>query len=164
MDKEIKELEERLQRVNLIISKLDPAIKQVAFDLLKPFVLNNTIEKIISPDEKAAEKKIQQNSFKGDVRDFYASFNPTKPADSALVLAGWFYTQQGSSAFSLEELYKLFDEVGVPRPNRVNMTLRSCSRKGKNLFTPAGHGKFRPNVHGENHFKSEMNLRPGKQA
>ncbi len=162
MEKELKNIEERLKKVNSIISKLDDVIKPLAFELLKPFILDGVVEKTTSTSGKKDEKKVQQAQFNGDVRDFYASFSPTTPADSALVLVGWFYTQRGNSAFSLEELYDLFDEVGVPRPNRVNMTLRACSRKGKKLFTSAGHGKFRPNVHGENYFKSEMNLRPGK--
>jgi hypothetical protein len=81
-----------------------------------------------------------------------------------MILAAWIYTQRGSGAFKLKELEELFDEVGVSRPNRIDMTLKSTRRKGKNLFTNAGHGSYRPTVYGENHFKTELNLRPRKQG
>lgn len=163
MDKEIKGLEERLQKVNLIISKLDPAIKVLAFELFKPIILGESKDLSNNINSNIDRKEVSQTVIgAGDVRDFFASFDPKKPADYTLVLAAWFYTQRGNSAFSLDELYGLFDEVGMDRPSAVNMTLRACSRKGKKLFTTAGHAKFRPNVNGENYFKSEMKLRPGK--
>lgn len=166
MDKEIKGLEERLQKVNLIVSKLDPVIKEAAFELFKPFILGESLKDFSHNPNLIPEKKVVDVPVSsGDVRDFYASFNPKKPADSALVLAGWIYTQQGSTPFSLEELRSLFDEVGVSCPARIDMTLRNCTRSGKALFqNSGGHGNYRPTVYGENHFKTQMNIRPGKKS
>ncbi len=163
MDKELKQLQERLEAINLIISKLDPAIKLAAFDLLKPFIMGEVIPPALSLDTEQVGEKIGLSTG-GDVRDFYASFDPKKPADSVLVLAAWIYTQRGSASFTLTELNDLFDDVGVSRPARLDMTLRTCTRNGKNLFQNASHGSYRPTVHGENHFKKEMNLRPGKHS
>jgi hypothetical protein len=161
-EKELKQIETKLMAINNIIAKLDPAIKVTAFEFLKPLVLGKQIE---VPAGKAGRAQDEEHlPPKGDVRDFYGSFNPKKPADSALILAGWFYTQRGSASFTLEELDALFDEVGVGRPARLDMTLRSSMRKGKTLFQNSGHGAYRPTVYGENVFKTEMNLRPGKQS
>jgi hypothetical protein len=158
--KKVTELKKEISDLNSFIKGLEPEIRLACFEVLKPYILGDIPN--ASSTEAAAVKSGGDVVQKGDVRDFFASFDPQKPADSTLVLAAWFYTQRGNTAFSLEEIYELFDEVGTPRPNKVNMTLKACSRKGKKLFMNAGHGKFRPNVNGENYFKSEMNLRPGK--
>lgn len=154
------EIKKKLAEINSFISQLEPEIRLVSFEVLKPYFFG----RFQHLDDSQSEEVQQSGSIvtKGDVRDFFASFDPQKPADSTLVLSAWLYTQRGNSAFTLEELYELFDEVGTPRPNKVNMTLKACARKGKKLFMNAGHGKFRPSVNGENYFKSEMNLRPGK--
>lgn len=158
MQEKLKDVEAKLSDINAIISKLDPAIKLAAFDFLKDLLLSEH-----SPDSSTIKTKDSPSLTPGDVRDFYASFNPGKPADSALVLSGWFYTQRGNNSFTLEELRTLFDDVGVPMPDRIDMTLRNSARNGKKLFQNAGHGNYRPTVHGENYFKAEMNLKPGKK-
>jgi len=160
MDKKLKEIEIKLRAINSIIAKLDPAIKLAAFEVLKPLLLGGYTEL----DSKGKDiPTAKEKGAPGDVRDFYASFNPQKPAESVLVLTGWLYTQRGSSPFSLEELRGLFDDVGVSMPSRIDMTLRNCARNGKKLFQRAGQGDYRPTVHGENYFKSEMSLKPGKK-
>lgn len=161
-EKELKQIEVKLMVINKVIAKLDPAIKLAAFEFMKPLVLEKSAE---LPSNKGAKTKDDvQTPPKGDVRDFYGSFDPKKPSDSALVLTGWFYTQRGSASFTLDELNELFDEVGVSRPARLDMTLRSAMRKGKALFQNSAHGSYRPTVYGENCFKTELNLRPGKQS
>jgi len=159
MEKKLKEIEVKLRAINSIITKLDPAIKLAAFEVLKLLLLKNSLE--TGPTNKNIPTT--EGGTSGDVRDFYASFNPTKPADSVLVLAGWLYTQRGSTPFTLTELRDLINDVGVPMPDRIDMTLRNCTRNGKKLFQRAGQGDYRPTVHGENFFKSEMNLKPGKK-
>ncbi len=161
--KDLQTIRSRLVEVNLIISKLDPAIKIPAFELLKPFILGiATVSGGTPADTDMPASGISTHA--GHARDFFVSLDPKKPADSVLVLTAWIYTQRGSEPFSLIELEDLFDEVGVPRPARLDMTLRACSRKGKKFFTNAGYGKYRPTVYAENHFKQEMNLRPGKRS
>ncbi len=161
----LSETESKLVTLNSIISKLEPEIRLAAFEILK-YQLFDGEHEYPAKERGSANKEVESLSegARGSVRDFFASFDPEKPADSTLVLASWFYTQRGSSAFSLDELYGLFDEVGTPRPDKTNMTLRQCSRGGKKLFKQAGHGKYRPTVYGENYFKQEMNLRPGKKT
>lgn len=159
---QLLQIQKRLEDVNSIISTLDPAIKEASFKLLIPFITEGVVTSSKS-EGKNVEDAAPTTARTGDVRDFFASFDPQKPSDSARVLTGWFYTQRGSSAFTLDELNGLFDEVGVPKPNRLNMTLRSASHDGKKLFKQAGHSQYRPTVYGENYFKSEMNLKPGKR-
>ncbi len=161
MEKQLKQIEARLKTINSIISKLDPAIKVAAFELLKSFITEGvSVDVIKDPQGNKGEDK---EKLAGSVRDFYATFDPKKPADSAIILSGWLYTQRGSSPFTLTELEELFDELGVPRPAKLNMTLRASARKGKKLFQNAGRGSYRPTVPGENYFKQEMNIRPGKR-
>ena len=151
-NKDVNKKKNNLTAVNDYLSGMLPEIRLAVFELIKPY-----IEKGIPFSQ---EQKRKGSAVNTSVRDFFVTHDPQKPADATLILAAWLYTQRGNTAFSLDELYKLFDEVGSPRPNKVNMTLRTCSRKGKILFMSAGHGKFRPNINGENYFKSDMNLRP----
>lgn len=98
-----------------------------------------------------------------NARDFYAQFSPNSQAESALVLAGWLYTQRGASPFEIAELKTLFDDIGAPSPARLDNTIRSIQRDSKKLFQSVSGGLFRPTIYGENYFKSEMKLSPSKK-
>lgn len=98
-----------------------------------------------------------------NARDFYAQYSPNSQAESALVLAGWLYTQRGASPFEVAELKALFDEIGAPSPARLDNTIKSMQRDSKKLFQSVSGGLFRPTIYGENYFKSEMRLSPFKK-
>ena len=74
MEKELKDIETKLRAINSIIAKLDPAIKLAAFEVLKSHFFGCPSDSI---DKGKDESRV---SLTGDVRDFYASFNPPKPA------------------------------------------------------------------------------------
>jgi hypothetical protein len=96
-----------------------------------------------------------------NVREFFSQFSPDKPSESALVLAGWIYTQRGSSPFDISELKSLFDEVGAPSSQHLDMTIRNMQRDTKKYFQSVAGGLWRPTVPCENYFKTEMKLTAG---
>ncbi|MBI5953475.1 MAG: hypothetical protein HY865_17615 [Chloroflexi bacterium] len=96
-----------------------------------------------------------------NVREFYSQYTPSSQSESALVLAGWIYSQRGISPFEITELKALFDEVGASSPARLDNTIKLMQRDSKKLFQSLSGGLLRPSIYGENYFKSEMKLVPG---
>lgn len=151
MAESYEDVKKWIKKINEFIKTLDPAIRSQTFDILKGFMTAEGKKGIPSEEIKVT-----------DVRSYFLRFEPKKPADCIVILAGYIYTQRGSAPFTLKELRELSDEVGATIPARIEMTLKAAQRKGKKLFQSAGTGKYRPSVYGENHFKKDLRLRPGK--
>jgi hypothetical protein len=157
MDKKhFQSLKKTILQINSIVKALDPAIKTQVFDLLKPMI-DATQAAAVPPGKGSAEKHHKGGQ---TVREFYASHSPEKPAKRVRVLAAWIYSQRGNQPFTLDELDQLFDDVGVGRPNRLDMTLKGALEKGNRLFQSVARGKYRPTVHGENYFKEQLAVKP----
>lgn len=156
-NKQFSNLKKTILQINSIIKSLDPAIKTQVFDLLKPLI-DTTQAAAVSPKTIDAQKRGSQPG--QSVREFYTAHNPDKPAKRVRILAAWIYGQKGNEPFSIADLEQLFDDVGVGRPNRLDMTLKSAFEKGNALFQAVAGSKFRPTVHGENYFKEKLNVKP----
>jgi hypothetical protein len=156
--KHFRNLKETIFQINAIVKSVDPSIKTQVFDLLRPLIVSALQPEALGTDDSGPHSGASATR----VRDFYTKHNPDKPAKRVRILAAWIYTQKGSSPFSLKEVEDLFDEVGVGRPNRIDMTLKNALEKGKKLFQSSGHGKYRPTVHGENYFKEKLGVKPPK--
>lgn len=155
-NKQLQSLKKAILQINSIIKALDPAIKTQVFDLLKPLI-DPTLAAALTVRKGSADT---HHKGAASVRDFYTSHNPEKPAKRVRVLAAWIYSQRGNQPFTLDELNKLFDDVGVGRPNRLDMTIKSALEKGNHLFQSVGRGQYRPTVHGENYFKEKLGVKP----
>jgi hypothetical protein len=154
----LKERTKRLLEINEIVKKLDETIRPAAFLLLQDYVLSGT--------SSAKEKQQQVTSLDAAAEGregFFTKFNHDKPSDNALLASAYHYAQYGSSAFSIDEIKAMANEVGVTVPERPDMTFQAAQRDGKNLFLRAGRGGFRPTVHGEAFFKKTYQVSKGKQ-
>lgn len=157
--KQFQNLKKTILQINSIVKALDPAIKPQVFDLLKPMI--DTTEAAAVPLTRGTSGTQPQHAH--TVRDFYSSHNPDKPAKRVRILAAWLYSQRGNEPFTLGELEQLFDDVGVGRPNRLDMTVKSALQKGNKLFQSVGQGKYRPTVHGENYFREKLAVKPPRR-
>jgi len=155
--KQFGKVKQSILQINSIVKAVDPIIKTQVFELLKPLI-DISGAAAVSPGKPVVEKRTHQHG--QTVREFYSAHNPDKPAKRVRVLTAWLYSQKGNDAFSIDELEQLFDDVGVGRPNRLDMTLKGAFEKGNKLFQSVGGGKFRPTVHGENYFKEKLNVKP----
>ncbi len=157
--KQFQKLKETISQINSIVKSVDPVIKTQVFELLKPMI--DAVPGDPAGDgEGRKEKRAQQHSDPKNVRAFYTSHNPDKPAKRVRIMAAWFYSQRGTNPFTLSELEELFDDVGVGHPGRLDMTLKQAREKGHHLFHTTERGKYRPTVHGENYFKDKLGVRP----
>lgn len=155
--KQFAKIKQAIIQINSIVKAVDPIIKIQVFELLKPLI--DIADSSTAPTGRPSlEKRNPQKA--QTAREFYSAHNPDKPAKRVRVLAAWIYSQKGNEAFSMNEIEQLFDDVGVGRPNRLDMTLKSAFEKGNKLFQPVAGGKFRPTVHGENYFKEKLNVKP----
>ena len=147
----------RLKEVNNVIKLLDPAIRERAFELLKQYITSGT-----SGDGASVE---QQNTshveLTDDAEEFFSKFDHAKPADNAKLIAAYHYSQYGADGFSVDEMRRLADDVGLTVPDRLDMTFLDTRKDGKNLFKRAGRGKFKPTVHGEKYLKEAYKVKKG---
>lgn len=156
-ESEFKERAGRLEQIAKILEKLPPEVRSSSFDLLKAYVTKHALE----GSDKKAPAKVVHDGHSDSEEDFFSNFNHEKPADNAKLIAAYFYREYGVEPFSLDEVRQKATAVGITIPDRIDMTFSSAKDKGKTLFARAGHGKFKPTVHGEANLKAAYSVRKG---
>lgn len=157
-EKMFQERVKKLNEVNKIIEKLDPSIRAESFKLLQIYITGK--EKVTDGSDDAGEETGQHDV---DKESFFKQFDHTKPSDNALLIAAYLYSQFGSSRFTTEDIKELADDVGITIPERCDMTFKKTQKKGKNLFTLNGRGKYKPTVYGEAFLKETYKVKKGKK-
>ena len=160
-EKTLNDQTKRLQKINAIIAKLDPAIRAEAFSILKPYVIGHAGRDSHVTGNK--EERGEQGTGDDDAEAFFSSHESKKPADNALLVVAFFYGKYGSEAFSLDEIQEIANDAGITIPERVDMTLRAAKRNGKALFRCLGKGQFKLTVNGEAFVKTTFNVKKGRQ-
>jgi hypothetical protein len=155
---ELREKADRLKEINEIIKQLEPEVRAAAFALLQNYVAA-TGERL-----KAKNSSDQETATPEDLEGFFSQFNTDKPADNALLVAAYHYSQYGSAVFGVDDLKSKATEVGLIMPERVDMTIRQARRDGKSLFQSGGRGIFKPTVHGELFFKNTFHVSKGTRG
>ncbi|HKV95940.1 MAG TPA: hypothetical protein VJR90_00430 [Gammaproteobacteria bacterium] len=156
-EKDFKTRSTRLERVAKVIEKLPPEVRSEAFDLLKAYVTEQASD---SPGKKTASNAKHQGSDDSE-ESFFRGFDLDKPADNARLIAAYFYREYGAEPFSMDEVRRKADDVGITVPARLDMTFQAAKEKGKKLFARAGRSKFKPTVHGEANLKTTYSVKKG---
>lgn len=157
--KEFSEIEERLFEVNKVVAKLDPSIRVAAFDFLKPYISGGKLVPATAPHKPAASEVSS-----GDVSDLIQKHGDGKPHQNINLLAAIWFSEYGSSPFSLEYLREKAESTGLTIPASPRMTLVQAKDSGKKLYSPSGRGLFKPTVVGEAFFKATYGVRKGTKA
>lgn len=159
-EKGFKELVKKLEEINAVIGKLDPAIRSEAFSLLKPYLgTGHALHGSSSSKGTAAHAEGVD-----DAEAFFTKHPEGKPADNAVLVAAYLYSQYGSQPFTVTEVREVAQEVGITIPAHPAMTFKQNQRKGKALFQHVGGDRFKPTVHGEAYFKTTLALKKGTKA
>jgi hypothetical protein len=98
-----------------------------------------------------------------ELATFFNRDDSLKPSDNVHLCAAYHYSKHGPSSFSLQELRTIASEAGVVLPDRIDMTLKAATRKGKNLYTVTEKDKYRPTAAGGMYFKEQFDVIPGRQ-
>ncbi len=161
-DNTFKQYTERLMQVGKVLEKLPPEIRLESFALFKNYIIKSTsdIEYI-----KSGSRKKNRNLSEGvnSKENLFRSFTHDKPADNVKLIAAYLYGEYGSSPFSIDEVNKMSNEVGITIPSRIDMTLSAAKDKGKKLFNKVGKGMFKPTVHGEAYLKEQYKVGKGQK-
>jgi len=159
---QFKDRVKRLQEINKVIEKLDPAIRAEAFSLLSDYATG----------AESPHKQQRKNGGAGgkaapeddeDRETFFSRHEHDKPSDNADLLAAYHFKEYGSAGFSLAEIRELAAAVGVTVPERIDMTFKQATHDGKKLYQSAGRGMYKPTVHGEAFFKKTYSVSKGRK-
>lgn len=162
-EKVFKERAARLKEIGKVIEILPAEIRALAFPLIAGYASIG-----LSHDGAGHKNKLQSpqdtKDSPADREEFFGAFSHEKPADNAKLAAAWLYQEYGSDSFSTAEIKEIEKEVGITIPDRVDATFAAAKENGKNLFTRAGRGKFKPTVHGETYLKATYHITKGKKT
>ena len=78
------------------------------------------------------------------------------PGKKAALVAYHLTEQKGISQFTLDDLRKIYEDIGFTPTDRFDMTLKSAVMKGNKLFKTAGHNKYALTFHGQEFGKSKL--------
>lgn len=150
---------ERLKEVNDVIKSLDPSIREASFEVLKNYITGiKTVEKL--EDGEVDNDNGGEFSFENK-EQFFSSYEHKKPSDNVMLITAYYYQEFGTSPILMDELKEIANSVGITVPTRPDMTLKKAQKKGKNLFTSAGRGRYQPTVHGEIYLKETYGVKKG---
>lgn len=156
-EEEYNERVKKLQEVNGVITKLDPAIREHAFKLLEGYITGR------KPKQIGKEEDGDNVDTDDDMESFFSRFDHEKPSDNAMSIAAYHYSQYGKEPISYDEVKQIAGDVGLTIPERVDMTFKAAKDKGKSLFQSGGRGKSKPTVHGETYLKEKFGVKKGKK-
>jgi hypothetical protein len=158
-----KERVKRLQEVNEVIEKLDPAVRAQAFTLLSDYVTGTTTNhKPAAPAD--SEPPAETPDPASDGSDFFAKHPNGRPSENALAIAAYLYGQYGVQPFQLDDIRKTATAVGLTIPDALDMTLKQAARDGKTLFQRTGYNQYKPTVNGELYFQKKYQVKKGTKT
>ncbi len=156
-----KERVKRLKEVNEVIEKLDPAIRAAAFSLLTEYVTRTHTEPKGIASHETPPGELPDDA---DNTAFFAKHQPGKPAENAVAITAYLYSQYGAQSFQLDDVRAMANSVGMTIPQALDMTLKQARRDGKSLFQHSGRNQYKPTVHGELYFQKTYSARKGKKS
>ena len=162
-----KERVKKLNEINKVVEKLDPAIRGQAFALLEDYVGAGKVtrqrpEGGKPKDQEEEEPPADSSDLEAALEAFIATIDSTQPADNAKALAAFHYSQYGKASFTTDDIQKLADDGGLTVPDRIDMTLKVAKAKNKALFKQDG-STFTPTVNGETFFKDKYKVKKGRR-
>lgn len=163
---EFENVAQRLKEINDVVKGLDESIRPSAFAVLETYATGDTWK--VDERPKAPGKKVKENREKteplvdsDDAGSFIEKHLSDKAADNVKALAAYIYSVYGNVDFKATEIAEIAHEVGVPVPDRVDVTLGHASVDKKSLFQKRRPGVYRPTANGRKFFKDEYSVTPG---
>lgn len=158
---------QRLQEVNKVVSKLDPAIREAAFDTLRDYVVS--VKSGPDPGGKKPREggtgggAGQSHEVEHDLKAKLLGEHPdAKPAENVKIAAAVWFSQYGTAAFSTDGLREIASDMGITLPDRPDATIRAARHEKKPLFkSAAGKGFYAPTVHGQTYLKEAYGVKQG---
>lgn len=164
-EKKIDALKAQLESIGKLIGDLPPEIRSAAFELLLPFLQpegkSSAAEQHAKPRKTAKDQTTTALLEVTDAGEFFAAHPAKTPADAALLVTGYWFSQYGSAPLSVATIKKIANEAGLTLPTRVDMTLKQAKEKGRLLFSGSARADFKPTTAGELYLKEKFQVRKG---
>src|SRR5260370_19706193 len=119
-----KERVKKLNEINKVVEKLDPAIRGQAFALLEDYVGAGKVTP--RRPEGGKEKDQEVDDVEEALEGFVAKLESGAPADNAKALAAFHYLLYGKTAFTMAEIQQLADQGGLTIPDRPDKTFKQA--------------------------------------
>jgi len=120
------------------------------------------------PSERGKEQPaaLEKGTRSGEVtkEDFFGRLQHEKPAENALAIAAYYYSQYGTAILTAKEAREIADSVGLTVPTRIDTTFSQAKRNQKSIFTNLGKARYKPTVHGEKLFKDDYGVTKGTRT
>jgi hypothetical protein len=162
-ESEFKQRVSRLEAIGKVLEKLPAEVRSDAFSLLRGYVDGAELPPPAATKRKHKDDEHKRKEPEGDDSpgDFFSKFDHDEAADNVRLITAYFYREYGTQPFSVEEVQRTADKVGLTVPKRIDMTLVAATENGKKLYNRSGRGKFEITVHGEKHLKETYAVRKG---
>jgi hypothetical protein len=121
-------------------------------------------EEVSSTPGKMRDSDLGDGEQHHDLGAFFTRDEKLKPSDHAFLCAAYHYSQYGMLPFSLDDLRQIASHAGVVIPDRLDMTLKNATNKGKKLFQSAGRNAYKPTAAAGVLFKEKWQVKPGRKA
>lgn len=167
-EKKIDALKAQLESIGKLIGDLSPEIRSAAFELFLPLLQPEgkapTAGQHAKHPKTAKDQTTTVLSEVTDASEFFAA-HPTKtPADAALLVTGYWFSQYGSAPLSVATIKTIANEAGLTLPTRVDMTLKQAKDRGRLLFSGSAKADFKPTTAGELYLKEKFQIKKGNAA
>lgn len=156
----------KLREINAVIKDLDPAIREQAFALLRPYV---DVER-----SKVAPIQMDRDETNGagttvnqpliseeETASFLSEHAVGKPADNVKAIGALIFSEFGTAQFTPADVIRIADETGVMVPDRVDVTLQGAAHNKNRLFTKVRSGIYKPTIHGQKYFQEFYGVTKG---
>ncbi len=156
-DDRLREALKKILAINKSITRLDPAIRLAAFEILAPYYFGEEKE----PPKKKADK--EGKSATPDVSNrekFFSSFDHSRPKDNVHLVVAWLYSQYGLFPITAKKVQDDAGQIGLTIPTRPDNTMRTAKDKNKNLYMKKGKG-WQLTVKGEAYVKETYRVKKG---
>jgi hypothetical protein len=165
MNEKIASALKDLQEINAVITTLDPAIKEKAFERLFPMIFAPAGRSELLTGNAESEQKDAETAVSvadtSSLEAFFANLNQTRPAENVMAICAWLYATKGDAIITLDEIKGVGDQVGMTLPDRPDMTLAQKKNKKNPCFRKNGKG-YSLTVHGKTFLKEQYGARPVK--
>lgn len=156
---QIEEIKKKLKDINVIITTLDPTLRDRALDTLWPLYFPVQHKSSVTASKSSSDSGGKQADT-SSAEAFFTSFEQKKPHENVLMIAAWLYSQYGVFPIKPGEVKALASKAGLTVARRVDMTLKQAKEDGKALFSQAN-GAFEPTLSGEAFMKAEFSVKKG---
>lgn len=136
--------------LNTVVTALEPLSMEERKKVVaaaSAFLLENSPAGAISMGEQQIKSSAGESS--NNIGQIINKNKDLRPGQKAAVIAYYLLKKNGAEEFKLDDLKKVYADIGVTPPDRMDMTLKAAFSKGNKLFKTVGRNCYGLTFHGK---------------